>query len=337
MERSNRHVEDFLQSYLSQEHPPRFAVLISGQWGSGKTYLVKNLLEATKKPYLFCSLYGLTSTSQIEDIFFQQLHPLLSSKGAKLAGNLLRGALAATLRFDIMSSDAADASVALSVPSNKILQEFSDYNGRILVFDDLERCAMPVEQALGYINKFCEHDDFRVIIIGNEDEILSSDENKDKTPTYRRTKEKLIGQTLSVSAEIGSAFDSFVGEVNHKDIKSLLHTNKPRIVRCFAETGTHNLRTLSQVLWHFERLFPKLQSTSHFKVDGAIEFLLRYLVFTSEVRSGSLSKDDFADISIAKFGSTTGKTFSSGVQAFHKKYLSIDTDDLMLVSVTSFL
>ena len=39
------------------------------------------------------------------------------------------------------------------------------------MFDDLERASLDINEILGYINNFVEHDNIKVIIIANENEI----------------------------------------------------------------------------------------------------------------------------------------------------------------------
>jgi predicted AAA+ superfamily ATPase len=59
----NDHVWDYLTYYLGLPHSPNFAVLLSGPWGVGKTFLVKRFLakyfEGQKDQYVYVSLYGL--------------------------------------------------------------------------------------------------------------------------------------------------------------------------------------------------------------------------------------------------------------------------------------
>jgi KAP family P-loop domain. len=54
MENSNKHIEEFLDYYLNKEQSPDYAVLITGCWGSGKTYFIRHFLEkqgASKKKF----------------------------------------------------------------------------------------------------------------------------------------------------------------------------------------------------------------------------------------------------------------------------------------------
>ncbi len=41
MSNSNKHIEEFLDYYLNKEQSPDYAVLITGCWGSGKTYFIR--------------------------------------------------------------------------------------------------------------------------------------------------------------------------------------------------------------------------------------------------------------------------------------------------------
>ena len=45
MSNSNKHIEEFLDYYLNVEQSPDYAVLITGCWGSGKTYFIRKYLE----------------------------------------------------------------------------------------------------------------------------------------------------------------------------------------------------------------------------------------------------------------------------------------------------
>ncbi|MEQ8973575.1 MAG: P-loop NTPase fold protein [Coleofasciculus sp. C1-SOL-03] len=78
-----------------------FAVLLKGQWGAGKTWFIKKYYEkrkANKQKCLYVSLYGMTTFSEIEDAFFQQLHPVLSSKGMAITGNIFKEAIKTTTK-----------------------------------------------------------------------------------------------------------------------------------------------------------------------------------------------------------------------------------------------
>ncbi|MXE36583.1 hypothetical protein FQZ46_26440, partial [Escherichia coli] len=82
-----------------------FAVMIDGEWGSGKTWFVRKLmneesLKGEVKP-LMISLYGIKSIEQFDEIFFKQMYTFLSSKGMLLAGTLTKALIKGTLKIDL--------------------------------------------------------------------------------------------------------------------------------------------------------------------------------------------------------------------------------------------
>ncbi len=44
----NSHVEEYLDYYCDL-HAPRFAILLKGQWGCGKTWFIKNYCKKLKE------------------------------------------------------------------------------------------------------------------------------------------------------------------------------------------------------------------------------------------------------------------------------------------------
>ncbi len=84
---NNRHVWDYLTYYLGLAHAPCFAVLLSGPWGVGKTYLLKAFLKDRFKEdvadYVYVSLYGLSSIEEIDDALFQAAFPAFTGTGCQ--------------------------------------------------------------------------------------------------------------------------------------------------------------------------------------------------------------------------------------------------------------
>ena len=119
MDAPNLHIEEFLKYYYSFDKEPGYAVLLKGKWGTGKTWFINQTLNSLTEQdgkYLYVSLYGVTSFEEIEDEFFKQLHPLLSSKSMALTGKIAKGLLKATLKIDLDGDGKADASFSSQVP-----------------------------------------------------------------------------------------------------------------------------------------------------------------------------------------------------------------------------
>jgi KaiC/GvpD/RAD55 family RecA-like ATPase len=150
----NSHIEEYLDYYWGLSHAPGFAVLLKGEWGCGKTWFInkyREKLEKKKQKCLYVSLYGMTSFSEIESSFFQQLHPVLSSKGMAITGKIFQGLLKTSLKIDLNSDGKDDGSVSLQIPKIDLPKSFKKADERILIFDDLERCQIVTVQG-GYEN-----------------------------------------------------------------------------------------------------------------------------------------------------------------------------------------
>ncbi|MEC4884339.1 MAG: P-loop NTPase fold protein [Scytonema sp. PMC 1070.18] len=219
----NSHIETYLDYFCGLSHAPGFAVLLKGQWGCGKTWFINRYREKPKtnnQKFLYVSLYGMTSFSEIEDTFFQQLHPVLSSKGMAITAKIFKGFLKGALKIDLNSDGNDDGRWTLEIPDINLPEYLKDTDKSILIFDDLERCQIDISNLLGYINYFVEHQDLKVIIIANEDEILKHN-SSDLAKKYKTIKEKLIGKTFAVSLNFEGALENFITGIKDLDISKV--------------------------------------------------------------------------------------------------------------------
>ena len=237
-DKSNNHVWDYLAYYLKLTHAPGFAVLLSGPWGVGKTYLLKAFLKKQfgddEARYVYVSLYGLSTIEEIDDALFQAAFPALTGKAAKVAGRIAK----AGLKF--LKVDPGDWSI----------KEFlNKFEADVYVFDDLERCEAPINKVLGYINQFVEHAGAKVITLANEKEIRTDDND------YARRREKLIGKTLQVNSDFDAAFMHFASNIDHEEARSFIQSSLADIATIYAQSALNNLRILQQTMWDFEPIF----------------------------------------------------------------------------------
>lgn len=247
----NNHIEKYLDDYCGLSSP-KFAVMVKGSWGSGKTWFIEQYLEklekSTKHKHLYVSLFGRTKFSDIEDAFFQQLHPVMSSKGMEIAGKLFKGLLKASIKFDLDNDGRDDGSVNLQVPD--IPDYLKNVGERILIFDDLERCKIDLVDIFGYINQFLEHQGLRIIIIADESRLES------KNPDYKSNKEKLVGKTFNIAPDFENALKSFASEVKEPIIKKFLDNHIDFIKDLYInKANRENLRTLRNMVLDLKRIF----------------------------------------------------------------------------------
>lgn len=312
-ETSNSHVEQYLDYYLGLEEPPEFAVMLKGSWGCGKTWFIQKYLknrddaakELEKKgrenDQVYISLYGVTTSDDIDTEIFKQLHPLLSSKGAVITKGILNALLGSSIQQHI--SETSDASFSLA--GIKLPDMFPDVTNKIIVFDDFERSLMNISDLLGYINTFVEHKGNKVIIIANEDEILQkTGEIKNE---YIRKKEKTIGTTLKINTILDEALGVFISKVKNDTVRELLDQHKHAVIGLYSQAGYNNLRHLKQAIMHFEKLYSAIDPLYTKNIEFLNSILQYYLVFSIEIYSGKIMATSINTIHEIDFDSVLNK------------------------------
>lgn len=327
-DRANAAARAFLSYYADPERRLDYAVLVTGRWGCGKTKLVKDFLATCRAKPLYVSLYGMTAVSQIEDEFFRLLHPVLSHRGMRMAGTLAKGLLRGTLQIDLDGDKRDDGTATIGLPELDVRQGLADPRGRLLVFDDLERCGMPLGEVLGYINAFVEHDGVKAIIIANEEEVLEGD------ASYLRTKEKLIGQTLQVQPATGEAFDAFVALIGEAPVRQMLIDNRDAVLALHAQGGRGNLRTLKQAMWDFEKVARHLTARHRSNGDAMRRLLSLILAMSMEHRSTTLTADTIRTLVGNRIGRFIGRGHGTPdvVGEIDGRYPQVDFDDAVLTA-----
>lgn len=307
MASDNQHIREFLSYYCLLNSSPEYAVLIKGLWGTGKTWFIQDSLKELQNAgqgHLYVSLYGVTSVEDIESEFFRQLHPWLASKSVKLLGKLTKGLLKATVKVDIDSDGQSDGTLTVGVPNEKLLDSLKSAEGKVLVFDDVERCAIPICHLLGYINKFVEHGEFKVILVANENEIVEREKtDESKFNAYRRIKEKLIGKTFEIIPEIAPALSHFVVQLQCEKAKTAIDENKPLVTQLYYSSSYRNLRILRHALWDFDRLFAKLPDDITKNKAFVSNFLALFLIYSFEIMSGTICSDEISNFRISLYSS----------------------------------
>jgi len=291
----NSHIQEYLNYYVSLDTSPYFSVLISGRWGSGKTWFIKNFAndKATKRVrYLYVSLYGLSKLTDIEEIFFQQLHPTLSSKPFTIGTKIAKGFLKGALKIDLNSDGTDDRTINYQIPDIDIPKYLNNTERHILVFDDLERSNIKMEDLLGHINYFVEHQGQKVIILADEDKIKS--EYKE---IYLQRKEKLIGRTFLYIPEVENAFDSFVENISDGEVLEFINSNKNIFINIFTEDENTNLRAMRKSILEFERFYGMLPKNAKMHKEFMTSCLESFLAISIYIDSGLFRAKDISNLS----------------------------------------
>lgn len=285
----NKHIEKYFDYYFDGEKNFEYAVLLNGAWGSGKTWFIKEYIqkqESKGKKVAYISLNGLSKTSDIDDEIFRCIHPKLASKGAKILGKVAKGALKAAFRFDWDGDSKPDGQVSVSVPNIELPDYLKITSKFILVFDDLERCELKIEEVLGYINYFVEQENIKTLIISNETEIQPKE-------YFLKIKEKLVGATFNYTEDQDLAIQSILDEVLDGDLRTLLNSNLELIKQIFNQVGYQNLRSFKQTVFDFKRFYKKefFEWNGNFESEIFEKVLKAFFILSLENKKGRFEKE----------------------------------------------
>lgn len=238
-------MNSFILNYIKNDITGR-AIMLTGEWGSGKSYYVKNTLkpflednEADKHKCVIVSLYGLSDISEISKSIYIELRTIkkVSSSEtettAKAVGKIvcktILNGLVGKIGFDIGSINDKDL---------QEIYESVDLTGKLIVLEDIERTQIDIIELLGYINNMCENDGVKVLLVTNESELIhysieeipaqehsfGKNEYKkvysEKSLKYLKAKEKSISDTLQFHADFQKTINSIIDNFKNSDLNS---------------------------------------------------------------------------------------------------------------------
>ena len=288
----NKNIENFLNEYMINPDP-QYAVFLKGNWGCGKTFFVNNWLNSYKKKIpeeqilkpVMVSLYGLSEIKQITAAINKALYPILCGRAAKVGKTLTKFLSAIVLKHedDVDKDRNSDVEIELRLESESLLFSSEDNSvkkGKLLIFDDIERCEMPMKRLMGYLNYFVELCHSHLIIIGDERKM--TDEQK---IIFSDFKEKTIGREFEISTNVRSAIENFTEQ---EPTSEFIRKHITTIEKVFSMTDCQNLRILRQALWDFGRFeetmieFSKESKYEHVMLHILGSYIISYCEYRGE-------------------------------------------------------
>ena len=306
-----------IKNYI-EEQEQNGALLVTGKWGSGKTYLMRQIeRELNQGPqYLMAvvSLFGIEDTNTLtkkvkEAVAYAQtfnkaekLGERHIAKGVNIAKQLTEKAAAfgEMLNAGKITKIAKSANMLLSIdiydflPVEKkvycvVAGEETIEKELVLVFDDFERCKIEVIDLLGIINTYVEDKRIKTIVIASEDNI----EDKEN---YKTFKEKVVERTVKLDVEYRRIQQEMIEnyKTETSEYKEFLKKESPRLFQVFEESGSRNLRTFKSCLIDFERVYG-LWHRLKLPTDGMGDALYVFAAYLFEVKGGNYKKMDEYD------------------------------------------
>lgn len=276
------------------------ALLITGNWGCGKTYYMKETVLPTIKGKLnrnivIVSLFGLNNLNEIpERVFYAYLDAVGKGKTSFNFGSLTN-----------ILKEFTEAIPKLNeyVDFNKLLGKGQGiYNfvskDTIICLDDLERIVdkIDINEVLGVINELVENIGYKVIIIANEDFI-----NKNQLIFKEKVVEKtivFIPDTLKIFEEIASSYDdaAYTDYMHNNAISLISPGNKLVIKSASYRKNISNIRILKFAIEHFYKIFSYYKNSYNIE-DPKIQLKLKnywafILAVSIEYKLNNISYED---------------------------------------------
>lgn len=287
---SNKRLASFLGHYCKTERPG-FAVLLQGEWGCGKTWLLHRLISiGVIQDPIYISLYGISSKAELDSSLFAACFPSLTSTPARMGFGVAR-MIASRIRINWTEQISSQPAGKQAEPQwiQELLTKTS-IAGRVVIFDDLERCGLKPSETLSVCNLLIQESECKVILLANEKLICEGDQklNQGTDVSYARQKEKVIGFTFTVQPEVESALDAF-----KSDLPAELH----RFDLCKLALGVHqasgynNLRYLRATFSGFSWLYKDLPESSRSSSELISALFSIYAICQHELQNASVTTD----------------------------------------------
>lgn len=299
------------------------ALLLTGQWGCGKSYLMKEIINDLNKENIAAigtvSLFGLNNISDVRtSVKEEYTHFLLGNsvnkifkiknKTANVVNDAMQVAKAATpgnvtvsavskgvsslLSFDIFSFFEVKNTITIKEKTKKTEKGVNKSKSKeipfVLVFDDFERCSISVKNIFGVINEYLENKQIKVIVIADEEKIIKS---RYKSEHYNEFKEKLISRTIKLKDDENRIATSIIDNFNtkNKKYKDFLEDNKETVLSVYEQSNYNNLRTLKVCLCDFERIYTSWNE-SEFEINDLPWELYVFCAKLFEYKAGNFGK-----------------------------------------------
>ena len=243
--------------YYCNEPEPVGALMLTGEWGCGKTYLLNNILtEALKGTHIILrvSLFGIESIEEVRKevkrcwlyAFAESKEPIsgMAEKAKKVGGVIKTVAEKGSELLPDSIKTIANGVLSLNaIDFVKIESEMGEKKV-VLIFDDLERANISTSDLLGCINDYCENLHINTIVVANEEKIKSTGNDKIK---YDEIKEKIIQRTVRYSPDFSSVISNVVdamvcgAESGSETYKEFLRNNEDAISAIFSGSSIEGI------------------------------------------------------------------------------------------------
>lgn len=218
---------------------PSVSLMISGPWGAGKThYLVsqkRTIEQASGKRLAFVSVAGLSTRAELDQALFAAYAPWLFKGQTQAAAPLLKAAV----RF--IKLEPKDFTFAADFSADK----------DAVVLDDVDRFHGDIRVLIGFIVDLVDQSRLHTLLIASEKNIRQAKE-------FAELKEKIVGVTVHIQADVDARLDEFINAVISIPVRACLQAHRSDLSSAAASWGVGNLRSLKHAVARLAALLGEL-------------------------------------------------------------------------------
>ena len=247
--------------YYCHECEPVGALLLSGEWGCGKTHLIEHELKdalADTSVVLRISLFGMTLPEEIHvTVRREWMAEYCKIKGIDKVTEKIGQGKEWLSKMDFLPEwirGIAKTDASVFFPISKEM----DGKEVILVFDDLERCRMSSVDVLGVINDYCENQHYHTIIVANQAKIKG-----------QRGITKITGEIQQVPVES----DARISEIKKAMIKVDIPAQPEQAELSYAEIKEKIIQRTVCYFPDYENIVHAVIATAKFQAAQYREFI----------------------------------------------------------------
>ena len=272
-------------------------LLLTGKWGSGKTYFIKEYKDNNKDKYAFAiiSMFGVGSAAELHQKIKEEYLSVMLGVNSKSLEKVLDVTKKVTgITNDTVGKIKKTKAVVqpavqgiTSLVASVDLYSFIDVKSLIkdnlefvLVFDDFERSSIPIKERMGLVNYYVENKEIKTIIIADEDKVSSK--------KYKEFKEKVISKTLYYSSVPEETISSIVNKLkfNSSDYSKYVKKNILEFVSAFKDSGYFNYRALKNCLVDYQRVYDAWAAVNGIEITQCDRFIYEYCARVYETKAG---------------------------------------------------
>ncbi|MEK4151753.1 P-loop NTPase fold protein [Carnobacterium sp. FSL E2-0243] len=275
----NNHIVKYLDRYIVNKKN-KFAVMIDGEWGTGKSYFVKKYIELqneSERKIFTISAFGLNEIIELENLIIDSISGesgIIKKAIRKFAGNT--------------NLDINLGFVGTKISGEELLENFKKSietevkkNGdSLIIIDDFERTNINFSEILGFCSRLIFENDMKVVLVCNESKLrIKKEDNTENNNNnlYFEFKEKVIGKTFILDSDVDTAFKAFSDEIiveckiESSEKKDLVYNSMDKVNERIKEVvvnKNNNLRVyqyaLSDMIYFIEEVFNHAYITEDF-------------------------------------------------------------------------